>query len=164
MSLRYSKERMVIDVSRLGRGRKAYFSVSGVCTEKGIKQSYAIEYMPWSEWLGCEVDKQVFKKMPKEEIAAHCLWEMTFMGFTQDKIRKKLNALKKQSRDIKEGKVKTIPSEEVMLRLKSKIKLHRLKNKVAVISPGRIRISSKNKKAPLQKQGGFCRSIKALLH
>ncbi|MBI4680835.1 MAG: hypothetical protein HY753_06455 [Nitrospirae bacterium] len=141
MSLRYSKERMVIDVSRLGRGRKAYFSVSGVCTEKGIKQSYAIEYMPWSEWLGCEVDKQVFKKMPKEEIAAHCLWEMTFMGFTQDKIRKKLNALKKQSRDIKEGKVKTIPFEEVMLRLKSKIKLHRLKNKVAVISPGRIRIS-----------------------
>ena len=122
MSLRYSKERMVIDVSRLGRGRKAYFSVSGVCTEKGIKQSYAIEYMPWSEWLGCEVDKQVFKKMPKEEIAAHCLWEMTFMGFTQDKIRKKLNALKKQSRDIKEGKVKTIPFEEVMLRLKSKIK------------------------------------------
>ena len=44
------------------------------------------------------------------------------MGFTQDKIRKELNALKKQSRDIKEGKVKTFPFEEVMLRLKSKIK------------------------------------------
>ena len=119
---RYNNKGMFLDISKVGRGKKAYFSVSGVCTEKGIKQSYAIEYMPWSEWLGCEVDKQVFKKMPKEEIAAHCLWEMTFMGFTQDKIRKKLNALKKQSRDIKEGKVKTIPFEEVMLRLKSKIK------------------------------------------
>ncbi|MBI5026651.1 MAG: hypothetical protein HZC12_08030 [Nitrospirae bacterium] len=109
---RYSKEGMVIDISKLGRGRKAYFSVSGVCTEKGIKQSYAIEYMPWSEWLGCEVDKQVFKKMPKEEIAAHCLWEITFMGFTQNKIRKGLCVLKKQTKDIKEGKVKTIPFEE----------------------------------------------------
>lgn len=49
MSPRYSKEGMVIDISKVGRGRKADFSVSGVCTEKGIKQSYAIEYMPWSD-------------------------------------------------------------------------------------------------------------------
>ena len=155
MRLRYSKERMVIDISKLGRGRKAYFSVSGVYAQKSRQQSYAIEFTPWSEWLGLEVGNQVLNKIPKDEIIAHCLWEMTFMGFTQDKIRKKLNALKKQSRDIKEGKVKTILFEEVMLLLKSKIKLHRLKNKVAVISPGRIRISSKNKKAPLQKQGGL---------
>ena len=122
MRLRYSKERMVIDISKVGRGRKAYFSVSGVYAQKSRQQSYAIAFTPWSEWLGLEVGNQVLKKIPKNEIIAHCLWEMTFMGFTQDKIRKKLNALKKQSRDIKEGKVKTIPFEEVMLRLKSKIK------------------------------------------
>ncbi len=122
MRPRYSKEGMVIDISKVGRGRKAYFSVSGVYAQKSRQQSYAIEFTPWSEWLGLEVGNQVLKKIPKNEIIAHCLWEMTFMGFTQDKIRKKLNALKKQSRDIKEGKVKTIPFEEVMLRLKSKIK------------------------------------------
>ncbi len=119
---RYNNKGMFIDIRKVGRGKNAYFSVSGVYAQKSRQQSYAIEFTPWSEWLGLEVGNQVLKKIPKNEIIAHCLWEMTFMGFTQDKIRKKLNALKKQSRDIKEGKVKTIPFEEVMLRLKSKIK------------------------------------------
>ena len=117
----HSKEEMVIDIKRVGRGKNAYFDVSGVCTEKGIKQSYGIEYTPWSKWLGCEVDRKVLRKMPREEIAAHCLWEMTFAGFTQDKIRRQINMLKKRAKDVKEGKVKTIPFEEVMKRLKEKI-------------------------------------------
>lgn len=119
---RYNNKGMIIDIRKVGRGKNAYFSVSGVYAQKSRQQSYAIEFTPWSEWLGLEVGNQVLKKIPKNEIIAHCLWEMTFMGFTQDKIRKKLNALKKQFRDIKEGKMKTIPFEEVMLRLKSKIK------------------------------------------
>lgn len=114
MRPRYNKEEMVIDIGKVGRSRNAYFSVSGVCIQKGTQQSYAIEFTPWSEWLGCEVDKQVLKKMPKDEIVAHCLWEMTFWGFTQRKIRRELNALRKQVRDVKEGKVKTISHEEVM--------------------------------------------------
>lgn len=119
---RYNKEGMIIDIRKVGRGRNAYFSVSGVCREKGIKQSFGIEYMPWSKWLGCEVNKQILKKMTKDEIVAHCLWEMTFMGFTQNKIRRELNVLKRQVRDIKDGKVKTIPFEEVMQKLEAKIK------------------------------------------
>lgn len=122
MRPRYSKEGMVIDIERVGRGKNAYFSVSGVCTQKGTKQLYALEYTPWSEWLGCEVDKQVLNKMTKEEITAHCLWEMTFVGFTQDKIRREINMLKKRVKDIKEGKVKTISYEEVMARIKDKLK------------------------------------------
>jgi len=121
MRPRYSKEDMVINIERVGRGKNAYFSVSGVCTQKGIKQSYCIEYRPWSEWLGCEVDRKVLKKMTKEEITAHCLWEMTFAGFTQERIRRKINMLKKRVKDYKEGKVQTIPYEEVMARLKEKI-------------------------------------------
>jgi len=119
---RYNNKGMIIDIRKVGRGKNAYFSVSGVYAQRSRKQLYAIEFTPWSEWLGLEIGNQILKKIPKKEIIAHCLWEMTFMGFTQDKIRKKHNALKKQSRDIKEGKVKTIPFEEVMLRLKSKIK------------------------------------------
>jgi hypothetical protein len=122
MKPRYNKEGMIIDIRKVGRGRNTYFSVSGVCREKGIKQSFGIEYMPWSKWLGCEVNKQILKKMTKDEIVAHCLWEMTFMGFTQNKIRREFNALKRQVRDIKDGKVKTIPFEEVMQKLEAKIK------------------------------------------
>jgi hypothetical protein len=122
MKPRYNKEGMIIDIRKVGRGRNAYFSVSGVCREKGIKQSFGIEYMPWSKWLGCEINKQILKKMTKDEIVAHCLWEMTFMGFTQNKIRRELNVLKRQVRDIKDGKVKTISFEEVMQKLEAKIK------------------------------------------
>ncbi len=118
----HNKEGMVIDIRKAGRGKNAYFCVSGVCTEKGIQQSYALEYTPWSKWLGYEVDKKVLKKMPKEEITAHCLWEMTFMGFTQNKIRSRLSVLRRRVKNIEEGKVKTIPYEEVMARIKNKLK------------------------------------------
>lgn len=121
MRPRYDKEGMVIGIERVGRGKNAYFSVSGVCTQKGIKQSYAIEYTSWSKWLGYEVNKKVLRKMPREEIVAHCLWEMTFAGFTQDKIRHEINKLRKRVEDLKAGRVKTIPHEEVMKRLKEKV-------------------------------------------
>lgn len=122
MRPRYSKKGMVIDIRRVGRGKNAYFDVSGVCAQADIKKLYALEYTPWSEWLGCEVDREVLKKMPMDEIAAHCIWEMTFMGFTQNKIRRELNMLKKRVKDVKEGKVKMIPHEEVMSRLKEETK------------------------------------------
>ena len=118
----YNKEGMVIDIRKAGRGKGAYYCVSGLCTVKGIQQSYALDYTPWSKWLGYEVDKKVLKKLTKEEIAAHCLWEMTFMGFTQIRIRSSLSVLKKRVKYLKEGKVKTIPFEEVKARLKDKLK------------------------------------------
>ncbi|MDO8283286.1 MAG: hypothetical protein Q7U10_11815 [Thermodesulfovibrionia bacterium] len=122
MRHRYSKEGMVIDIKKVGRGKNAYLDVSGVCTEKGAQQLYALEYTPWSKWLGYEVDKKVLKKMPTEEIVAHCLWEMTFMGFTQSKIRSSLAALTRQAKDTKEGKLKTFSYEEVMASIKDKLK------------------------------------------
>jgi len=115
---RYNKEGMVINIRKVGRGKNSYFCVSGACILNGIRQSYALEYTPWSKWLGYEVDKKVLIKMPKEEIVAHCLWEMTFMGFTQNKIRSRLSVLRRLIKDIEEGKVKTIPYEEVMARIK----------------------------------------------
>lgn len=122
MRPRDSKEEMIIDIRRVGRGRNAYFDVSGMCKENGKEQSYGIEYTPWSKWLGYEINKKVLKKMTKEEIAAHCLWEMTFAGFTQDKIRRQINMLRKRVKDIKEGKAKLIPYEEVMAGLKERTK------------------------------------------
>jgi len=60
--------------------------------------------------------------MTKEEIVAHCLWEMTFMVFTQSRIRSRLSVLKRRVKDIEEGKVKTILFEEVKARIKEKLK------------------------------------------
>ena len=42
----YNKEGMVIDIRRVGRGKNAYFAVSGICLEKDVWQSYGLEYTP----------------------------------------------------------------------------------------------------------------------
>ena len=122
MRPRKSEERMVIDIRRVGRGKNPYFAVSGICVEEDIEQLYALEYTPWSKWLGYEVSQRLLKKMSKDEIVAHCLWEMTFAGFTQEKIRRKIRTLKKQIQDIKDGKVKTITHEEAMALFEEKVK------------------------------------------
>ena len=121
MRYRKNKEEMAIRIEKVGRGKNQYFDVSGIRAE-GDHQSYALEFTSWAKWLGYEVEQATLKKMPKEEIVAHCLWEMTFIGFTQNKIRRRLAALKKQVKDVEEGRVKTVPYEEVMARIKDKVK------------------------------------------
>ncbi|MEW6586156.1 MAG: DUF6557 family protein [Nitrospirota bacterium] len=112
MPLRKNKEGMKIRIEKVGRGKNQYFDVCGICA-KGDNQSYALEYTSWAEWLGYEMEQRILKKMPREEIVAHCLWEMTFIGFTENQIRRRLAALKKRVKDVKEGRAKTIPYAEV---------------------------------------------------
>ena len=77
-----------------GNGR--YVDVSGAKEDGEAK--YAIEFMPWSHWLACEVATNRVD-MTSAEIVAHCLWEMTFSGFDEDLIqieRGKLKAMADQ--------------------------------------------------------------------
>ena len=64
---RYNNKGMIIDIRKVGRGKNAYFSVSGVYAQRSRKQLYAIEFTPWSEWLGLEIGNQVLKKIPQKE-------------------------------------------------------------------------------------------------
>lgn len=59
----------------------------------------ALEYEDWEEWLGMEIDPVTITNFPEIEILAHTLFEMTFFGFDQGKIR---NAREKIMRDIDE--------------------------------------------------------------
>jgi hypothetical protein len=120
-----NKEGMTIRIEKVGRGKNQHFDVSGIRAEDD-HQSYALEFTSWAKWLGYEVDQATLKKMPKEEIVAHCLWEMTFIGFTQNKIRRKLAAIEKRVKDVEEGRVKTIPYEEALARIKDKVKGKRM--------------------------------------
>lgn len=40
----------------------------------------------WAEWLGFYMNNNVFEKFSKEQIVAHCLYEMTWFGFSEEKI------------------------------------------------------------------------------
>ena len=61
---------------------------------------YAIEFTPWSEWLGMNIDPESFDEFTELEIIAHCLHEMTFVSFDETKIQSQMDALKKQIDEI----------------------------------------------------------------
>ncbi len=57
--------------------------------ERGNQEaSFGIEFTDWAEWLGMEIDSETAARYSEPEIIGHCLWEMTFFGFSEDKIRK----------------------------------------------------------------------------
>ena len=58
------------------------------------KDRYSIEFAPWSEWLSMTIDSKTLKEFSPAEIAAHCLWEMTFIGFDEENIEDVLEDLK----------------------------------------------------------------------
>ena len=53
------------------------------------------EFMDWSEALSMNVDKDTLKNMSPEEILSSVLFEITYFGFSEDKIKKTLNSFVK---------------------------------------------------------------------
>jgi hypothetical protein len=69
-----------------------FFITSGV-DEEGA--TYGIEYVEWEKWLGMEISPRSYlvdeKEVKELTIAACCIWEMTFGGFTPDEIQQSRN-------------------------------------------------------------------------
>jgi len=79
-------------------------------------ETYAIEFTPWEEWLGMEIDWKSLAEFGPQRLLAMCIWEMTWAGFTQEEIRARLDEL---SEPIPEGE--TIPYSVVLEQLKKKL-------------------------------------------
>jgi len=58
------------------------------------KLSQALEFTPWKEWLGMEIHPESLTHFSEQEILAHCLHEMTFMGFKEEQIQKHIKDMK----------------------------------------------------------------------
>jgi hypothetical protein len=56
------------------------------CRKEANPERYGLDLSPWEEWLAIRVPQWLLDKMTAAEIVAHCVWEMTFYGFTQEKI------------------------------------------------------------------------------
>jgi len=59
-----------------------YVHVGGEKEDEDI--GYAIEFTDWREWLGMEVGAH--DKIEDISFLAHCLWEMTFTGYTNKEV------------------------------------------------------------------------------
>jgi hypothetical protein len=54
---------------------------------------FVLEFTPWSEWLGMELNSESLQNFSEFDIIAHCLYEMTFFGFSLEDIRKTTKAI-----------------------------------------------------------------------
>jgi len=68
---------------RLLFGEDGWYDVSGHDdTMNGdVPVDFDLEYMPWEDWLGMEIEEETAATMPEIEIIVHCLWNMTIVSF-----------------------------------------------------------------------------------
>lgn len=60
---------------------------------------YAVEFMRWEEWLGSFVDTGDFSDA---QFLAHCLFEMTFVGYSNAEVHKELENISDMAHDATE--------------------------------------------------------------
>lgn len=66
--------------------------------KKGSKETWAMEYTKWEHLLGMEVKTSY----NIDDTIAYLLWELTFVGFSQEKIQDHLKELNKDAKEFKE--------------------------------------------------------------
>lgn len=87
--------------------------------------NYALEFLEWDKWLGMAISKETSENFSELEIIVHCLYEMTFVDFDEQKIQEQLKSINKAAEEYKnlteeEKKLKTISLEELKKRLDEK--------------------------------------------
>jgi hypothetical protein len=70
--------------------------------------SYAIEFTDWAEWLGMEIDLETLLSYSEVDILGHCLWEMTFCGYSPEDVKRAMEEIER-SRESEEW----IPFEQL---------------------------------------------------
>ena len=79
----------IIITSYLDDCGMSYSKVEGIDDDREI---WGIELTPWNKWLGMEIKSETLDKFEHSKIIAHCLWEMTFLGISEARLRlKKIN-------------------------------------------------------------------------
>ncbi len=65
------------------------------------EESFALEFTDWSQWLSMQIDERTLGRYAAQEIIAHCLWEMTFIGYSRAEIAQERARLKEMVDEIK---------------------------------------------------------------
>lgn len=107
---------------------KTYVDVSGRKNENdlnSITDSYAIEFLEWSKWLGMDLAPETTKKFSDLEIIAHCIYEMTFIACNEEEIKGQFETINDRVEEYKnltkeEKEEKTITLDELKNRLNQK--------------------------------------------
>ena len=75
--------------------------VYGIKADKPDER-WGLLFVPWAEWLGMELATETISAYSHSQIAALCLFEMTFFGFTEDKREQENQKLMKTTDEAKQ--------------------------------------------------------------
>jgi len=104
---------------------KYYASVSGkngtlrkeeepeIFKDDSEEMSWGLDFTDWGEWLGMEIDSGTLASYSGLDIIAHCLWEMTWWGFTPEKVEAESRMLEEIADRAKAGLEPLYDHEEV---------------------------------------------------
>lgn len=84
---------MTIVVAKEKGEDEEYIEVSGLHNNpKNQSEKYlqGIELVPWRNWLGMDISSESLDSYSPHEIIIRCLDEMTFFGFHEEDIQKKI--------------------------------------------------------------------------
>jgi len=90
-----------------------YHDVSGrdgSLRENGQEECFGLFLMEWDEWLGMEIEAETLEKYSELDILCHCFWEMTWCGYTMEKVKKFRKRLDRLSTSKKEDFISFDPS------------------------------------------------------
>lgn len=93
---------MSIIISLVKDEYEEYVDVSGLHNNPKTaeeKYSVGIEFIPWRKWLSMDINKESLDDFLELEIIVHCLYEMTFVGFSEEDIHKVLNRSEKSIKE-----------------------------------------------------------------
>lgn len=64
------------------------YGVDGTKRKDGELEKFSLSLTPWSQWFGSSLSESILSNYTKEEIISHCLFDMTFHGFSEAEIKK----------------------------------------------------------------------------
>lgn len=71
-------------------------------TKPNDEDTYALEFMPWAQWLGSEVNEEDLEKWGAKVFCGEVLFEMSFISFDQNEILSVFDTIKDAVDEIKE--------------------------------------------------------------
>lgn len=77
-------------------GEETYVDVAGLHKHpKTEEEKYAqgIEFLSWYNWLDLDIQKETLQTFSEQEILVHCLYEMTYVGFSEEQIQERVKKI-----------------------------------------------------------------------
>jgi hypothetical protein len=90
MCLQAQVDADVPGVHVFGSNGEPFAGQDGIALEQRVPARFNLSAVEWSEWLGMCVAETFRQHHAPDEIIAYCLWEMTFLGFTPNEIRRRV--------------------------------------------------------------------------